>query len=640
MNLKRWTMTGSSLVVLAVLFVALTMLSHTLFRSARLDLTEDNLYTLSDGSYNIVESLDESINLYFFLSEELSRELPGLRAYAGRVRELLEEYAMAAGGKIRLQFIDPVAFSEAEDRATQFGLQGVPATAGGDRFYFGLAGTNTVDGVEVIPFFQPEKETLLEYDISKLIYSLAHPRKPVIGLMSPLPMTEGFDPMSRQPRQAWIVVEQLQQIFEIRNLGMNLERIDQDVDVLFLVHPKELPESTQYAIDQFVLGGGHAMVFVDPLAEIDNTAANPQNPAAAMMADRSSGLDTLFESWGIAMDRQQVLTDARYAITVAGQDQTPVRHLGILRLDQTALSAGDPVTTELDTVTASMPGFITAVDGAETTITPLISSSDQAMPMQVDRVRFLPDPSALAQGFSATGEVYALAVRVAGSVKSAFPDGAPPVEAAEGEESEDAAAEEVAHLSESQEPLNLIVVADADMLSDRLWVRIQNFFGQQIATAWANNGDFAINSLDNLTGNSDLISIRGQAVSQRPFTTVAALEREASARFQATEQQLQEELRETEQKLGELQSSREAAGDNTLLMSAEQQAELDRFRQRQLEIRKELRQVRRELDRDIEVLGSWLKFINIALVPLLISIGALSVLWLRARDRAVEAKAA
>lgn len=643
MTLQRLTLTGSSLLILAVLFVALTMLSHSLFSGARLDLTEDNLYTLSEGSYNIVEAIDEPLNLYFFLSEELSRDLPGLRAYANRVRELLEEYAMAADGKIRLNFIDPVPFSEAEDRATQFGLQGVPATTGGDRFYFGLAGTNAVDGVEVIPFFQPEKETLLEYDISKLIYSLANPRKPVIGLMSSLPMTAGFDPMTQQPRQPWIITEQLQQVFEVRNLPMSAERIEDDVDVLMLVHPKELDTQTQYAIDQFVLGGGHAMIFVDPLAEIDNTGANPQNPAAAMMADRSSGLETLFEAWGISMDRSQILADARYAVTVSGANQTPVRHLGILGLDTSALSSDDPVTTELDTVTMSMPGFLQVADGATERVTPLITSSNEAMPMQVERVRFLPDPAALAQGFSATGEEYLLAARVGGSVSSAFPDGPPEDdgEASDTTDGEGSGSEAQAeHLGESQQPLNLIVVADVDLLSDRLWVRVQNFFGQQIATAWANNGDLTINGLDNLTGNSDLISIRGQAISRRPFTTVEALEREASDRFQATEQQLQEELQETEQKLTELQASREAAGDNALLMSAEQQAELDRFRARQLEIRQELRQVRRELDRDIDLLGNWLTFINIALIPLLISIAALSTLWLRARDRAREVKAA
>jgi len=287
-----------------------------------------------------------------------------------------------------------------------------------------------------------------------------------------------------------------------------------------------------------------------------------------------------------------------------------------------------------------MPGFITTADGADTTVTPLVTSSQEAMPMQMERVRFLPDPAALAQGFSPTGEHYPLVVRVEGAVQSAFPAGPPAPAEGEEEAGDDSAASDAEHLSESREPLNLIVVADVDILSDRLWVRVQNFFGQQIASAWANNGDFAINGLDNLTGNSDLISIRGQAVSQRPFTTVQALEREASTRFQATEQQLQEELREAEQKLAELQRSREAAGDNNLIMSAEQQAELDRFRQRQLEIRRELRQVRRELDRDIESLGSWLKFINIALIPLLLSIGALSVLWLRARDRAREEKTA
>jgi ABC-type uncharacterized transport system involved in gliding motility auxiliary subunit len=260
-------------------------------------------------------------------------------------------------------------------------------------------------------------------------------------------------------------------------------------------------------------------------------------------------------------------------------------------------------------------------------------------------VRFLPDPSQLYQGFAPTGEHYILAARLQGKVQTAFPDGAPAginqTDKQHDEQNKDEEKDEKStssHLKESAEPVNVIIVADTDLLTDRLWVRQQNFFGQRIVAAWANNGDFITNALDNLTGNSDLISIRGRATSSRPFTTVEALEREANNRLLATEQQLQEELRETERKLTELQQSR--SDNNTLILSPEQQAELERFQQRKLEIRKQLRQVRRDLDKNIEQLGTTLKLINIALIPLLLSGIALCAVWMRARRRKMGAKPA
>jgi ABC-type uncharacterized transport system involved in gliding motility auxiliary subunit len=630
------TLTTGTLVVLAALFIALTILSNTLLRGVRLDLTEDNLYTVSAGTENILASIEEPINLYFFFSEDASKNVPVVRTYATRIQELLEEYVLAADGKLILHTIDPEPFSEAEDQATQFGLQAVPVGTSGESLYFGLAGTNALDDVAVIPFFQPDKEAFLEYELSELIYSLANPKKPVIGLLSTLPMEGGgFNPVTQQGQASWVITEQLNQLFEVRSLSQDVTAIDEDMDVLMLVHPKGLSEQTLYAIDQFVLGGGKALIFIDPHADAEQVNPNPNNPSAAMLASRASNLTQLLEPWGVTLADAVVVGDRRYALSVSmGPNQPAVPHLGILSIDDNGLAQEDVILAELDTINMALTGYLEPKEGTANTLEPLITSSEAAMPIPAERMGLLPDPGQLQQGFEPTGETYILAARLQGMVKSAFPDGPPNNSTTEGK---DAASKDeenpptTTHLTESKTPINLIVVADTDLLTDRLWVRTQNFFGQRIVTAWANNADFVVNALDNLTGNNDLISIRGQAVSARPFTTIDAIEREANTRFLATEQQLQQELQETERKLGELQTAR--GDDNTMIFSPEQQAELDRFQQRKLEIREQLRKVRRDMDRDIERVGTVLKVVNIGLIPLLLSVLALAVVWIRHRRR-------
>jgi ABC-type uncharacterized transport system involved in gliding motility auxiliary subunit len=604
----------------------------------RLDLTEDNLYTVSAGTKNILASIEEPINLYYFFSEDVSKNVPVVRTYATRIQELLEEYVLAADGKLILHTIDPAPFSEAEDRATQFGLQSIPVGASGENLYFGLAGTNAVDDVAVIPFFQPDKEAFLEYELSELIYSLANPKKPVIGLLSTLPMEGGgFNPVTQQGQASWVITEQLRQLFEVRSQSQNVTVIDKDIDVLMLVHPKNLPEQTLYAIDQFVLGGGKALIFIDPHADAEMVNPDPSNPSAAMLASRASNLTQLLEPWGVSVADASVVGDRRYALSVSmGPNQTAVPHLGILSIDDTGLAQEDVVLAELNTINVALAGYLKPKAGVASTLQPLLTSSESAMPIPAERMGFLQDPRQLQQGFEPTGEHYILAARLQGNVKSAFPDGPPKPENDNAEAANTDAANtenglKTNHLSESKAPINLIVVADTDLLTDRLWVRTQDFFGQRIVTAWANNADFVVNALDNLTGNNDLISIRGQAVSSRPFTTVDAIEREADTRFLATEQQLQQELQETERKLGELQTGR--SDDNTMIFSSEQQAELDRFQQRKLELREQLRKVRRDMDRDIEQLGTTLKMINIGLIPLLVSVLALAMVWIRHRRR-------
>ena len=615
-----------TLALLALAFVIAAVASNAWLRGVRVDLTANNLYTLSDGTRAVLDGIDEPINLYFFFSNEATANLPSLRTYSTRVREMLEEFAARAPeGKLVLNIVDPQPFSEEEDRAEQLGLQPANVGQGGDAVYFGLAGTNSVGKSDRIGIFDPRKESFLEYDIARLVYNLAHTDKTVVALLSSAPIGGGFDPATQQPSQPWVVVDQAKQLLEVRTLPASVLSIDQDVDVLWIVHPTMLDDGTLYAIDQFVMRGGRALIFVDPNAEI---LAGPDPSGLGIGGGASSStLGRLFDAWGVKFDTSNVVADNRYALSIGGRFQ-PVRHVGLIGLDQEAMSQEDPITSGLGSVNLGVAGHFELAEGATAKLTPLISSSVEAELMPAERFQFLPDPEELLKGFTPSGKNYVLAARLSGPLKSAFPDGAP---AAEGRAVPVDAALAGAHLA-STENANLVLVGDVDVLSDRLWVQAQNFLGQRLYQAFANNGDFVVNALDNLSVSAALIGLRSRATYTRPFTTVDELKRHADLEFRATEQRLEAELTQTEQRLGELQSSR--SDGNSLLMSPEQQTEIQRFLDEQVRIRQELRAVRRNLDADIQRLGTWLKAINIALVPLLLTIAALAVVFMRRRKQA------
>ena len=612
--MNRRALTGSTLFVLAAVFIALLMLSSLLFRGWRLDLTQDRLYTLSEGTRNLIGKIDEPVRLRMYFSESAAKDYPALRTYANRVREMLEEMVAVSAGKLSLEVLDPQPFSEDEDRATAAGLQAVPLGASGESLFFGLAGSNALDGQAAIPFFQPDKETFLEYDIAKLISSLAEPERPVMAVISGLNIKAGVDPATGQMTQGWVINEELSKLFTVRALESNVSQIAEDVQLLALIHPKQLSEDTLYAIDQFVLRGGRLLVFVDPNAESEQQGAG-NDPMSAMFADKSSNLQTLFKAWGVQFDPAKVVLDAENALQIQTQpDAAPQRHLAILGLASEDLNQQDVISAQLKTLNLSTAGFISLAEDSPLQLEALAQSSGNAATIPTERVRFVADPRELFADFNATGDRYVLAGRLSGSLKTAFPQRS-------GE----------AHRAESEVPASIVVVADTDILTDRLWVQVQSFFGQRVMNAFANNGDFVINAADNMVGSSDLIQIRARGSSSRPFTTVEALKRQADDRFRAKEQELQSQLDETERQLTDLQAQKTEG--NAMLLSPEQQDAIERFQAEKLRIRKELREVRHDLDSDIRRLGNKLKFINIAGVPILLTALALCFGWSRARRR-------
>lgn len=623
----RKTYGATALVALALLFIGATILITFVLRGARLDLTESKLYSLAPGTERIVSSLTEPVNLYFFFSQEGSAQSPQMRAYAQRVRELLEEMSQHSKGKLRLNVIDPQPFSEDEDRATEFGLSPVSVTPGGEPVYFGLAGTNSTDGREIIGLFQPDKEEFLEYDVASLIYRLSNAKRATVGLISSLPVDARFDQMSGQMAPGWASIQQLKDALDVRTLQADGNDIPADIGVLMVVHPKELSPQAQYAIDQFVLRGGKLISFFDPQAENDSAGAQMGMPP---MGGRSSTLGPLLDAWGVKFDPNQIIGDRELGLTVSlQQGKAPSQHIAILGLNRASMNPKDVTVSALDTINVMTAGALSKKEGATIDFEPLIQTSTNAALLPAAKFMFLPDSDSLLDGFKPTGERYTIAARIHGKLKSAFPNGKPGAEGAAG-----------AHLTESKEDANIILVADTDILSDPLWVRTQNVFGQRFAVAWANNGDFISNSVDNLAGSADLISVRGRQSFFRPFTKVDELRRQAGDQLRSKEKELDKELKDTEQKLAALEGGR-AGNQASLSLSPEQEAELERFQHERVRIRKELRDTRRSLDVEIEALGTRLKAYNIVLVPSLLALGAIFLgIVRRRRLRAGRAAAA
>lgn len=607
------------------LFVGINIIANETLTSQRLDLTSNKLFTLSEGSRNIVGRLDEPITLRLYFSARQFADIPQFLTYGKRVRDLLEEYVAASKGMINLQVIEPEPFSEAEDQAVGYGIQQLPINATGDMGYLGLVGTNATDQELPIPYLNPEREDALEYEITKLVYNLANPKKRVIGLLSDLPVLGGApDPQTGEPASAWASFELLKEFFELKEIPRDGAAIDEEIDTLLVVHPKNLPRKTLYALDQFVLRGGKALVFVDPMAEEDRPAQDPNNPMAMPKID--SGLPELFAKWGISMASDQIAGDLEAAVRVSmnsSRGPQEVNYLPWLQLTESRLNHDDFITNQLKSVNVGSAGILEQVKDAKTTFTPLLTTGPKSGVLTRDAIMFVRDPAGMLANFKADKANLVIAARISGPVESAFPDG-PPLD-----EKEKRGPGNPHHLKAAKNPVNLIVVADTDVLADRFWVRIERFLNMRVPNPFANNADFLINAVDNLGGNDDLISLRSRGEYTRPFKVVEQIQREAESAYRDQEKALQAKLKETEAKLQELQTKPESGGE--ALLSPEQRKEIELFRGEQLKTRKQLRAVQHDLQKNIERLGSQLKFLNIGAIPLLLSLFAIGAALLRAR---------
>ncbi len=643
-----------ALVLLAVSFVAGVTLSDRLLRHARLDLTEEGAFTLAEDSKRVAQSIDEPVVLRFYFSSRIAREIPQVGVYARHVRDLLEEFAAMSNGKIELQVFDPEPFTDAEDRADSFGLQGLPVDRTGERVFFGLAGTNSTDDVELIPFFDEARERDLEYDIARIVHSLANPERPAVGLITGLPIAGS--PMSQSGRgqnDAWTIYNLLLASVDVRQIISTATSVPEGIDVVVLVHPKQLTDETLYALDQFVLRGGKLLVFVDPHSE--GEAQNLQDPRRGRPPSGfASNLGRLFEAWGIEVPAGELAGDSGLGRRVQVPDRSRTRLMAIdyplwLGIGKAGISRADSISADLSLLNIASPGHIRVLDSAGAAVTPLVTTSKNGGTVPVSLVQGPIDPLAVVHAFKPAEKPLVLAARLSGEVDSAFPEGPPEPkakddgkQAADGEkpeiDEEAKAAREAlkaAHLARSTAPMDVIAVADVDMLADPMWMIETALDGGRTGQAVADNAAFFLNAVENMTGRDDLVSLRSRGSFQRPFTLVEDIRREAESKHRKKEKELLDRLEEALKRLNQLESDPSAEGQ--VVLTTAQTGSLKTLRADVIRLRRELRDVQHRLRSDVEALTSWLELVNIALVPALVALFAVAVAYARrARRRPVQ----
>ena len=625
----------SALVLAAILFVAINIAADAWITTAQIDLTETGQFTLADGTRNILAKIPEPITLKFYYSKKVAADYAQTSAYAKRVHDLLDEYVALSHGKLILQDVDPEPFTAAEDEATSNGLTGAP-TDSGDTVYFGLVGTNRIDGKEVIAYFTPEREPYLEYDLSALIFHLSMPQKPVLGIISSLPIDTGAGGMSaalQGTAQPYAIYSELSETYATQMLDPSLSRIPSNVAVLLVLHPAGLSAAQLYAIDQFVLGGGRALIFVDPNSELAQAGGgvDPRAGGAPM-----SDLPKLFQAWGVGYDPGKVVADKALAqrVQVSSDPRNPVASYPIwLHLTASQFDSKDTITANLQSMNLASTGALHPLKGATTHFTPLVSSSTEAALLDSEEVRFNPRPQDLMGLIQPSGEAFVIAARVSGPTKTAFTAGPPAQMTTAGQPPP---APLPPQIKESTGPINVVIMADSDIFDDRFWVHVENLYGKRVASPFADNGAFVLNAVENLMGSGDLISLRTRATNDRPFTVVKQIQADAQAQFQQEAESLQARLTAVQQRLHELEQGGSANGkpNTSQNITAEQQAEIDRFKRELVETRTALREVQHNLRKDIDALGDFLAFVNIALVPIFVAGFAILLAWLRRRRRA------
>lgn len=614
-----------------VLLLAVNIFSNVALRPFQLDLTENKLFTVSQGTHDIIGGIDEPVVLRLFFTKAMGEGNPAHVQRFVRVKELLERYANLSDGEIRLELLDAAPFSPAEDKAVAFGLTGVPYNEAGDLGYFGLVGTNSTDDVETVRYFAPERENFVEYDLSKVIHRLTNPKKKVVGLISSLPIG-GAGAMPGQEGPPWPIIQTIRDFFEIRPLPPYMERVPDDIDVLWIVHPRGFDDHALYAIDQFVLNGGRALVFVDPMFE---TSARMGATAAAGGA--RSELDRLLNAWGLAMAPDKVAgdLDAARRVRVRHEGRIAVAdYVAWLTLGQANLDLDDAITGDIKKLNLGTAGILEPLGKPGLTITPLVTTGLRSMAIDVRNFMSQTDVVGLFRNFQPSNHRIILAARATGNAKTAFPQGIPKVSvpSAEGQTKTQGSGQPP-QLTEAKTPINVIVVADVDMLHDEFWADVDNQQGQQSLIPNANNLDFVINALDNLTGSNALIQLRGRSNTSRPFHLIQRIRQDAEQQFRKKEEELQQRLAQARTQMESIMERN--TRDNRVTLAPEQRAELDSFRKEMLTVRRELRDVQRALRTDLDRLDDWLKFLNIAAIPLLLVAGVAVVSIYRRRRRTV-----
>ncbi len=631
-NLETLMYSAGGILALALILVAANFIFSAL--NARVDLTEGRVYTLSDGTRSILSKLEAPVKIRFYYTQGGTAVPPGLKTFAGRVEDLLNEYKAASNGKVIIEKFNPEPDSDAEDSAALDNVEG-QMTNTGEKFYLGLS-VSFLDQKSAIPVLTPDRERLLEYDITRSISQVAQAKKPVVGVMSGLPVLgRSLDPVKKQqPTEPWVLASELKRIFDVRKVEMNATKIDDDIKVLLVIHPRDILEPTEYALDQFVLRGGKLIVFTDTYAYFDQQP-DVQNPFGGNAAGQST-LTSLYKAWGVEPSHGKVVADLTFA-SGEGPRLLPT----LLSLNAEALNMDDVVTSQVGTLLIPFGGSFKVQAPEHLKATTLVHTSKNWMPADLIIATLSGEPST--RGFQPEGNEAPIALRLTGKFKTAFPNGKPADPFARGKPVDPAQfeADRKAHLREAAAENSVVVVGDADMLTDGAAVEIQEIFGQRVAVPRNGNLAFAQGLVEQMAGDSALINLRSRAAFSRPLTVIRQMEARAQETYLGKIKELEDTLNQTTEKLQALQKGgKSATASGGAILTPEQQAELENFRKKSVETRKELKEVRKNLREETETLQLWTKVINIALVPLLVMLLGVTLAIIKRRRANARVRAA
>jgi ABC-type uncharacterized transport system involved in gliding motility auxiliary subunit len=615
---------------LAVLFLLLVAFNYLASKAPlRADFTDGRLYTLSEGTKKILTRLEAPVRLKLYISQGEQAMPVQLRSFAQRVDDLAREFKSIAGEQLVIERYNPRPDSEEEDAAQLDGIEPQQLFSG-EQFYLGLA-VSQLDRKQTIATLNPSRERLLEYDLARAIARVGIAERPTLGLMAGLPVLgERFNIMTRQSSEPWVLANELKRDFEVKQVNLTAETIDKDINVLLLIHPRDLSEATEYALDQFVLRGGKLIAFVDPLAYFDQQPS--PMPGIPGGQGSSSTLARLFKAWGVEMNPGKVIADVVYG-SGGGARYTPT----VLSLNRTAFSRDDVVTSQIETLLYAFGGAFEVKPAEGLSVMELVRSSPNSM--LVDNAVATVSGDAAMKAFQPDNKPRPLALRLSGKFKSAFPDGKPKSDspAAKDAKAKPAPASDAPHLKQAAQDNSVILVADVDMLADGAAVDVQEVFGRKVVVPSNGNLAFAQAMVEQVASGDAVLSLRSRTSSFRPLSVVREMEAEAQKQYFGRLKSLEDELQKTSDKLQELQKARGAAAKTAQILSPEQQSELENFRKRVAETRKELKELRKNLRQDAESLVFWTKVANIALMPLLVTLAGIAIALLRRRRQAQAA---
>ncbi len=608
--------------------ILLNTLTARLFQGVYVDLTQEGLYTLSEGTKNILSKLQDPVTLKVYMSKTESAKYPAIKLYQDRVLSLLREYKRSGKGKVEIEVYDPRPDTDEESWAQKYGLSALQMPSG-EKVFFGLVAVNSRGNEEIIPVFSLSRQEHLEYDITRILNALGSATKPAVGLISTLKIAGLEVPQmlsGRMPNsEPWVLISQLNKLAEIKTLPLDVAEIDPSIKLLMLVHPKGLTSQALYAIDQFVMRGGNLFVALDPYCQIDQPEAG--NPGAPAKVERSSNLPELLTKWGVQLVEKKVVGDSELATDVraseeSGPESFPMWISLDSGIDPSTIDRTDVVTAELDRLLLPWPGALKKLDVPGVTFTPILKSSPSSMLFGEEDYAFGGgNPKALREKFIPGGEAQIFAARVEGKLTSNFSE--PPAGVAQKADSP--------HLKESSGVSHVFVVSDVDFLADFASVAVQNFLGAKMVSLLNDNLLLAGNLVENLLGSNDLISLRSRGQFTRPFTRVRAIEQAAEERWRNEEMVLQASLNAANQRLSQLQSGTEKAAEGESVLNEAVLAEVKKFREQRADAQHRLREVRRNLRQDKERLGQWLFVLNTFVVPFLLIVGVF--VWNRYRPR-------